>query len=89
MWSTKPFDRIRTGIGERRRAGHHFREQPAGPVYVALDAGLQEDRVSDQVPLHDLDRWVRSRTAGMLIFQSALVMPNSSLRRKYEATLAL
>src|SRR5258706_11193838 len=32
---------------------------------------------------------LRSRTAGISIFQLSLVIPNSSLRRKYEATLAL
>jgi benzoylformate decarboxylase/acetolactate synthase-1/2/3 large subunit len=29
-------------------------EEPRGPVYVALDAGLQEDRVTNPVPLDDL-----------------------------------
>ncbi|GAA0999735.1 thiamine pyrophosphate-binding protein [Acrocarpospora macrocephala] len=38
------------------RAHRIAREQPAGPVYVALDAGLQEDQVSDPVPLQDLAR---------------------------------
>jgi acetolactate synthase I/II/III large subunit len=31
-------------------------EEPRGPVYVALDAALQEDRVETPVPLDDLDR---------------------------------
>jgi benzoylformate decarboxylase/acetolactate synthase-1/2/3 large subunit len=31
-------------------------EEPRGPVYVALDAGLQEDQVTDHVPLDDLPR---------------------------------
>jgi benzoylformate decarboxylase/acetolactate synthase-1/2/3 large subunit len=31
-------------------------EEPRGPVYVALDAGLQEDRVSAAVSLDDLPR---------------------------------
>jgi acetolactate synthase I/II/III large subunit len=31
-------------------------EEPRGPVYVALDAGLQEDRVETPVPLDDLPR---------------------------------
>jgi benzoylformate decarboxylase/acetolactate synthase-1/2/3 large subunit len=31
-------------------------EEPRGPVYVALDAGLQEDRVTDRVPLDGLPR---------------------------------
>lgn len=31
-------------------------EEPRGPVYVALDAGLQEDRVTDHVPLDELPR---------------------------------
>ncbi|HET8614285.1 MAG TPA: thiamine pyrophosphate-binding protein, partial [Actinomycetales bacterium] len=30
--------------------------EPAGPVYVALDAGLQESPVTDAVPLGDLER---------------------------------
>ncbi|BCB90303.1 thiamine pyrophosphate-binding protein [Phytohabitans suffuscus] len=31
-------------------------EEPRGPVYVALDAGLQEDRVGTPVPLDELHR---------------------------------
>jgi benzoylformate decarboxylase/acetolactate synthase-1/2/3 large subunit len=31
-------------------------EEPRGPVYVALDAGLQEDRLAEPVPLDDLPR---------------------------------
>ncbi|HEY0453230.1 thiamine pyrophosphate-binding protein [Actinophytocola sp.] len=31
-------------------------EEPRGPVYVALDAGLQEERVTEPVPLTDLAR---------------------------------
>jgi acetolactate synthase-1/2/3 large subunit len=31
-------------------------EEPRGPVYVALDAALQEDRVETPVPLDDLSR---------------------------------
>ncbi|MDP9416960.1 MAG: thiamine pyrophosphate-binding protein [Actinomycetota bacterium] len=31
-------------------------EEPAGPVYVALDAALQEDRLPTPVPLDDLSR---------------------------------
>ena len=31
-------------------------EEPRGPVYVALDAALQEDRVESPVPLDDLPR---------------------------------
>jgi len=31
-------------------------EEPRGPVYVALDAALQEDRVAEPVPLDDLLR---------------------------------
>ena len=31
-------------------------EEPRGPVYVALDAGLQEDRLAEPVPLPDLTR---------------------------------
>jgi acetolactate synthase-1/2/3 large subunit len=31
-------------------------EEPRGPVYVALDAALQEDRVEEPVPLDDLPR---------------------------------
>jgi thiamine pyrophosphate-dependent acetolactate synthase large subunit-like protein len=38
------------------RAYRIAREEPRGPVYVALDAGLQEDRVSEPVPLDDLPR---------------------------------
>jgi acetolactate synthase I/II/III large subunit len=38
------------------RAHRIAREEPRGPVYVALDAGLQEDRVGDPVPLDDLPR---------------------------------
>jgi thiamine pyrophosphate-dependent acetolactate synthase large subunit-like protein len=38
------------------RAHRISREQPGGPVYVALDAGLQESRVTDPVSLHDLPR---------------------------------
>jgi acetolactate synthase-1/2/3 large subunit len=30
--------------------------EPAGPVYLALDAGLQEDRVLDPVPVDDVKR---------------------------------
>ena len=30
--------------------------EPRGPVYVALDAGLQEDRLSEPVPLPDFSR---------------------------------
>ncbi|GAA2079871.1 thiamine pyrophosphate-binding protein [Actinomadura alba] len=30
--------------------------QPRGPVYVALDAGLQEDRITDPVPVDDVPR---------------------------------
>jgi acetolactate synthase I/II/III large subunit len=38
------------------RAHRIAQEEPRGPVYVALDAGLQEDRVTDPVPLDDLPR---------------------------------
>jgi benzoylformate decarboxylase/acetolactate synthase-1/2/3 large subunit len=38
------------------RAHRISREEPRGPVYIALDAGLQEDRVTDPVPLQDLPR---------------------------------
>jgi acetolactate synthase-1/2/3 large subunit len=38
------------------RAHRIAREEPRGPVYVALDAGLQEDRVETPVPLDDLER---------------------------------
>ncbi|MDZ5445017.1 thiamine pyrophosphate-binding protein [Micromonospora sp. 4G57] len=38
------------------RAHRIAREEPRGPVYVALDAGLQEDRIADPVPLDDLPR---------------------------------
>ncbi|HET8658818.1 MAG TPA: thiamine pyrophosphate-binding protein [Micromonosporaceae bacterium] len=38
------------------RAHRIAQEEPRGPVYVALDAGLQEDRVVDPVPLDDLPR---------------------------------
>lgn len=38
------------------RAHRIAREEPRGPVYVALDAGLQEDQVPEPVPLDDLHR---------------------------------
>ncbi|SCL28774.1 acetolactate synthase-1/2/3 large subunit [Micromonospora rhizosphaerae] len=38
------------------RAHRIANEEPRGPVYVALDAGLQEDRVAEPVPLDDLPR---------------------------------
>ncbi|HZN77720.1 MAG TPA: thiamine pyrophosphate-binding protein [Micromonosporaceae bacterium] len=38
------------------RAHRVAREEPRGPVYVALDAGLQEDRIVDPVSLSDLPR---------------------------------
>ena len=33
---------------------------PQGPVYIALDAGLQEDRVETPVPVHDVARMARA-----------------------------
>ncbi len=38
------------------RAHRIAKEEPRGPVYVALDAGLQEDRIAGPVPLDDLPR---------------------------------
>jgi acetolactate synthase I/II/III large subunit len=38
------------------RANRVMREQPAGPVYVALDAGLQEDRLQRPVPLEGIEK---------------------------------
>jgi benzoylformate decarboxylase/acetolactate synthase-1/2/3 large subunit len=38
------------------RAYRIAQEEPRGPVYVALDAALQEDRVSEPVALDDLPR---------------------------------
>jgi acetolactate synthase I/II/III large subunit len=41
------------------RAHRIAQEEPSGPVYVALDAGLQEEPLSAPVPLDDLDRLAR------------------------------
>ncbi|MGH3986793.1 MAG: thiamine pyrophosphate-binding protein [Actinomycetes bacterium] len=45
------------------RAHRIAREEPAGPVYVALDAGLQEDALEAPVPLDDLPRLAREPSA--------------------------
>jgi acetolactate synthase I/II/III large subunit len=54
-WDHEPRS-LRSVPGVLARANRIMREQPAGPVYVALDAGLQEDRVDDPVPLDELAR---------------------------------
>jgi len=54
-WDHEPRS-LRSVPGVLARANRVMREQPAGPVYVALDAGLQEDRVDGPVSLDDLDR---------------------------------
>ena len=42
--------------GVLARANRIARAEPRGPVYVALDAGLQEEPVAEPVPLDDLPR---------------------------------
>jgi benzoylformate decarboxylase/acetolactate synthase-1/2/3 large subunit len=42
------------------RANRIMREEPAGPVYVALDAGLQEDPVQQPLPLDRLPQMAAS-----------------------------
>jgi benzoylformate decarboxylase/acetolactate synthase-1/2/3 large subunit len=46
-------------------------EEPRGPVYVALDAALQEDRVETPVPLDDLSR-IATPASGLAPEPSAL-----------------
>src|SRR5262245_60028887 len=44
---------VRTIVARAHRIAN---EEPRGPVYVALDAGLQEDPIAEPVPLDDLSR---------------------------------
>jgi acetolactate synthase I/II/III large subunit len=54
-WDDQPFSI--TAVPESiARACRIAMSEPAGPVYVALDAGLQEDRIDGDVPSPDLDR---------------------------------
>jgi len=54
-WDHEPRS-LRSVPGVLARADRVMREEPAGPVYVALDAGLQEDPVHEPVPLGELGR---------------------------------
>jgi len=54
-WDHEPRS-LRSAPGVLARANRVMREEPAGPVYVALDAGLQEDPIQEPVPLDELGR---------------------------------
>jgi acetolactate synthase-1/2/3 large subunit len=54
-WDDQPFS-IAAVPESIARACRIATSEPAGPVYVALDAGLQEDRIDGDIPSLDLDR---------------------------------
>jgi acetolactate synthase-1/2/3 large subunit len=54
-WDDQPFS-IAAVPESIARACRIATSEPAGPVYIALDAGLQEDRIEGDIPSHDLDR---------------------------------
>jgi acetolactate synthase I/II/III large subunit len=54
-WDDQPFS-IASVPESIARACRIATSEPAGPVYVGLDAGLQEDRIEGAIPSLDLDR---------------------------------
>jgi benzoylformate decarboxylase/acetolactate synthase-1/2/3 large subunit len=54
-WDDQPFS-ISSVPESIARACRIATSEPAGPVYIALDAGLQEDRIDGEIPSPDLDR---------------------------------
>jgi acetolactate synthase-1/2/3 large subunit len=54
-WDDQPFS-IAAVPESIARACRIATSEPAGPVYIALDAGLQEDRIDGDIPSPDLDR---------------------------------
>jgi benzoylformate decarboxylase/acetolactate synthase-1/2/3 large subunit len=54
-WDDQPYSIA--SVPESIRRGYRVATAaPQGPVYIALDAGLQEDEVADDVPLPDWER---------------------------------
>ena len=54
-WDDQPFS-IAAVPESIARACRIATSEPAGPVYIALDAGLQEDRIEGDIPSPELDR---------------------------------
>jgi acetolactate synthase I/II/III large subunit len=54
-WDDQPFS-IAAVPESIARACRIATSEPAGPVYIGLDAGLQEDRIEGDIPSPDLDR---------------------------------
>jgi acetolactate synthase I/II/III large subunit len=54
-WDDQPFS-IAAVPESIARACRIATSEPAGPVYIGLDAGLQEDRIDGDIPSPDLDR---------------------------------
>jgi acetolactate synthase I/II/III large subunit len=54
-WDDQPFS-IAAVPESIARACRIAMSEPAGPVYIGLDAGLQEDRIEGDIPSPDLDR---------------------------------
>ena len=54
-WDYEP--RSLESVGQAVARGYRVAaSEPAGPVYIALDAGLQEQLLDEQIPLPDFDR---------------------------------
>ena len=54
-WDDQPFS-IAAVPESIARACRIATSEPAGPVYIGLDAGLQEDRIDGDIPSPDVDR---------------------------------